>query len=405
MYIIIGQGAAGTAAANTLRQVDPATPVTMITDELDYFYSRIDLPDIIAGKYEPAAAELQSPAKFSELNISCRMGERVAAIFPDKHEIELASGERLSYTKLLLATGSSSFMPPLAGCNADGMHVLWTMAQADSIIQAADSAKSAVVIGAGLIGIKTALALKKRGLTVTLIEKLPRLLPRQLDELASVIVAEHVQTSGVQILTGTAVEQILTASDGKVAGVKLPDRTINCDMVVMAVGVKANTELAFKAGITVRRGIVADEYMHTSMPDVYVAGDAAEVRDALTGEYTVSAIWPEAVEQGQIAARNMAGGKAAYTSGTAMNSVEVAGVPLVSVGDIEGGQQDEILIATRRNSYRKIVIRDGVVRGMLCVGDINQAGVLAGLVLRKAKCEDASRLLSPAFGFASLLAM
>lgn len=403
MYIVIGQGAAGTSAAKTLRQLDPAAGVTIITGEQDYFYSRIDLPDIIGGKYQPEAAALETAEGFAEQGITCLMGTTAIAIHPDQKQVELASGERRGYKKLLLATGSEPVLPPLPGLDARGVYTLWTLEQARAIMAASVGAKAAVVVGAGLIGLKTALALAAGGLKVTVVERLPRVMPRQLDDAASALLAERLGAQKVDVLVDTEVRGIKTAA-GAVTGVELADRTLACDMVVMAVGVRPSTVLAAAAGIKVNRGIITDSRQQTSNADIFAAGDAAETIDCLSGEPSVPAIWPVAVEQGRVAACNMAGGTAEYSGAVAMNSVEVAGVPLVSVGDIEGQAGDEVFVSRKGGSYKKIVLRGKVVRGVLCLGDIRQAGVIGGLVLRQAELEDPHRLLSPLFSFVDLIA-
>ncbi|MDR3562164.1 MAG: FAD-dependent oxidoreductase [Negativicutes bacterium] len=403
MYIIIGQGAAGATAAKTLRRLDEATPVTIITAEQDYFYSRIDLPDVLGGKVEPAQAALEGPEDFAAQGITCRMGQTVKAIHAEAKEVELATGERLSYKKMLLATGSVPVMPPLSGIGARGVHTLWTLEQTRAIIAAADTAKAAVVVGAGLIGLKTALALAARGLKVTVVEKLPRVMPRQLDDAASAILTGRLRAKNVEVLVDTAVSG-LTTVNGAVTGVELADRTLACDMVIMAIGVKPNTGLAADAGLNIGRGVVVDACQQTSDAAIYAAGDVAETVDALSGNPAVPAIWPVAVEQGRVAAYNMAGHSQEFNGSVAMNSVEVAGVPLVSVGDIEGEAGDEVFINKKGDTYRKIVLRGKVVRGILCLGDIRQAGVIGGLVLRQTEVDDPYRLTSPQFNFVDLIA-
>ena len=404
MYIIIGQGIAGATAAEMLRKLDPERPVTVITDECDYVYSRIDLPDIITGKYEPAASALRTAEDFANAGITCIMGETAAALLPDLKVVELSSGRRLTYHKLLLATGSLPVVPPVPGAGAPGVYSLWTMRQAMELIGAAGKARSAVVVGAGLIGLKTALALKKRGLNVTVVEKLPRVLPRQLDGESSGMVAEAVRDRGIEVLVDTGVDGIV-AKNGAVDGVNAGGRVIAADMVVMAIGVKANMGLAVAAGIGTGRGITVDEFQRTSDPDVYAAGDAAEIVDPLTGDRTIPAIWPVAVEQGRIAASNMAGCGASYDGAIAMNAVEIAGMPMVSIGDIEGRAGDDVLAARKGNAYRKVVIRDGKIRGVLFLGDIRQAGVIGRLISCRVETADIEKLISPHFSYADLIAV
>lgn len=404
MYIIIGQGAAGANAAFRLRQLDPDTPVTVITQEPDFYYSRIDLPDIIAGKFEADRALLKGPDDFRECGIDCRMDCLVTAVEPAKRSIVLSTGEILSYRKLLLATGSRPLLPPMEGINAQGVYSLWNIRQATEIIAAAASAKTAAVIGAGLIGLKTALALAEHGLKVTVVERLPRVMPRQLDAEASAIMAAALRAKGITILTGVGVERFET--DGRMLrGVRTKDGVVFADMAVVSVGVQANIDLAVKAGINADKGIQVDEHMQTSVADIYAAGDAAEVVDALSGRQIVPAIWPEAVRQGRIAASNIAGRKESYVPGITMNSVEIAGVPLVSVGRIEEEADDQVFVYRRSNTYIKTIISDGVLTGALCIGNIKQAGVLGNLVLRQAKIEQPEALLRKDFSYAQFVAI
>jgi nitrite reductase (NADH) large subunit len=322
----------------------------------------------------------------------------------DPKTVVLSSGKRLQYDRLLLATGSLPLLPPIPGAGTPGVYSLWTLRQAGAIVDAAGKARSAVVVGAGLIGLKTALALKKRGLNVTVVEKLPRVLPRQLDEESSGMLAESVQYKGVELLVDTGVDGIV-ADNGAVSGVNAGGRLIPADMVIMAIGVKPNITLAAAAGIETGRGITVNEFQQTSDPDIYAAGDAAEMIDPLTGDRSIPAIWPVAVEQGRIAASNMAGYRAACDGMVAMNAVEVAGMPIVSIGDIEGGADDEVLSARKNGTYRKVVIRNGRIRGVLFLGEIRQAGVIGRLISRRVETAEVERLISPHFSFADLIAV
>lgn len=403
MYIIVGQGIAGATAAAELRKQDRQSPVTVITNEHDYLYNRIDLPDIIAGKYKSSETLLKRAEDFDCLGINCVMGEKVTAVLPAQKTVEVSSGQRFQYHKLLLATGSLPVMPPIVGSTTAGVYSLWTMRQAEEIIDAASKARRVVVIGAGLIGLKTALALKKRGLKVTVVEKLQRMLPRQLDDEASEILSDRLRDMGIEILVNAGVEGI-AAINGSVSSVQLDNGSLPADMVIMSIGVTPNIKLAVSAGIRTGRGIIANEFLQTSMPDIYAAGDAAETFDSVTGASAVPATWPVAVEQGRIAACNMAGRKEKYHGSLAMNAVEVGGIPLVSIGDIAGRPGDSVLADRRGDKYRKVVIRDNVLRGVLFMGDIRQAGVIGALISRRARLENYEKLISPYFSFADLIA-
>lgn len=403
MYVIIGQGAAGMSAAITLRRLDATTPITMLTNEQDCFYSRIDLPDIIAAKLSPAAAALTTPAQLADCAIDYRPGEQVIALDPATRSVVCASGLRLNYHKLLLATGSQPTMPALPGINATGVHTLWTMPQATAIAAAAKAAQSVVVIGAGLIGLKTALALRAHELKVTVIEQQPQVLPRQLDSTAAAIVAKALAAEKIELITGVSVQSIATSA-GKVCGVTTAVKTVECDLVIVAVGVKPQTKLAVNARLNVGHGITVNELLQTSVSDIYAAGDAAEVIDCVTGRSVVPATWPVAVEQGRIAAYNMAGHRATFTGSIAENSVEVAGMPIVSAGDIIGGNDDEIIVRHSNSSYRKLVINNGRVRGALFVGDIRHAGVVVNLLAKQTVLTGRINPAAAGFSFADIMA-
>ncbi len=224
-------------------------------------------------------------------------------------------------------------------------------------------------------------------------------MPRQLDDVAAGIIQEGLQEQGIEVLTGTGVEAVF-AEDGKVRGVQAGG-VRNCDMIVCAVGVRPQIRLAQEAGLTVGLGISVDAGQRTSDPHIFAAGDAAESRDCLTGACVVPAIWPVAVEQGRIAAYAMQSRSREASSCLAMNSVEIAGIPLVSFGDVIGGPDDDILVSRRKTSYRKLVRRGDVLRGALCLGDIRQAGVLGNMV-RQGTPIGRSDPLSPWFTMADI---
>ncbi|MDF2499736.1 MAG: nasB [Anaerosporomusa subterranea] len=403
MYVIIGQGAAGTAAANELRKLDKDAQITVLTNETDCFYSRIDLPDIVAGKYRPQDAVLQTAEQFKAKEIRCIMGQYATRILPDERIVELSSGQRLGYRKLLLATGARLVAPKLEGITARGVYSLWTMAQAAGIIAAAAVAKSAVVIGAGLIGLKTALALTKRGLRVTVIERMDRVLPQQLDEPGAAIIETGLGVAGVDLLTGVQVDAVETCN-GSVIGVRMGRKILACDMVIVAAGTRPNTDLAQASGIKIAAGIITDEYLQTSEKDIYAAGDVAQVTDLISKQSIVSATWPAAVEQGEVAARNMAGDTTPYHGYLTMNSVEIAGIPLVSAGDVTGSDGDEIVAVRNENLYKRLVLRDNVLKGVLLIGDIRQAGVLAGAVACSTNLQRYAPL-GASFSFVDLLTL
>ncbi len=401
MYIIIGQGAAGTAAAKALRGFSPQAPILMLSCERESFYNRIELPAVIAGETEPQAITVHDEAYFADLGIQCRLGESVKSLDTEGHILTLVSGERLTYRKLLLATGSVPAVPPVDGLDGPGVYSLWTLEDARAIRKAAEKGGRAVVIGAGLIGLKSALALNCLGLDVTVVEREAHIMPRQLDETAAALVAKGIQEAGVILRTGCAVRSV-SRKGNTVTALVLDDGPLPCDFIVTAVGVRPNARLAREAGLDVGRGILVDGSGRTSDPDVYAAGDVAEIRGEEGAVNRVPAIWPVAVEQGRAAAAAMTGNAAPEVTSVAMNSVEFAGVPVASVGDITEREGDAVLVSEQNGAYQRLVLHGNVPRGVLCVGDISRIGVLGNCVARQTPLP-ACDPLAAHFSFGDLL--
>jgi NAD(P)H-nitrite reductase large subunit len=269
---------------------------------------------------------------------------------------------------------------------AHGVHGLRTLGDAEAIRETAKGKDKAVVIGAGRVGMKAASVLKRLGLKVTVMEKLDRVLPLQFDHAAGEIVGARLKAQGMELVLGQGIRAV-HETKGRATGVEMEDgRPIKADVIVVATGVEPNTRLADGAGIAVHRGILVDRFLQTSIPDIYAAGDVVEMPDLVAGEPGVSGLWTNAVEMGNAAGRNMTGEKLEYAGPfNVLNALDVAGLPTVSVGitDPAPGGVFEIISRRRGDTYRKLVLRDGVLVGALLVGDIEAAGVLTGLIRRK----------------------
>jgi len=265
------------------------------------------------------------------------------------------------------------------------------MADAQALARAAREAQNAVVIGAGRVGLKAALSLRQRGLAVTLVEQGPRVAPMQFDAAAGAILGQALEAQGIGLCLGQTVAEVKRGDRG-VEGVVLADaRFLAAEVIVAAVGVRPNLDLAQEAGLTVNQGIVVDKHLRTSAPEIYAAGDVAETTDLVTGGRLVSGLWTNAVEMGRLAGGNMAGAALEYPGAWAVfNSLEVAGIPTVAMGltDPVPVAAYEIHQIRRGNTYRKLVCRDEVLVGALLLGDIEGAGVYAGLIKGQAKITD-----------------
>lgn len=301
-YFILGGGVAALSAAKTIRKTDPAGLIVMLTEENALPYSRIMLTKQLLKDVSAADLALQSAAWYDApgRDIIPLTGRKVAAIDPEKKTVSLEDGLVFPYDKLIYALGARCFIPAFAGSDSKKVVAIRTAEDAARVRELAKSAKSAAVIGGGVLGLEAAWALHQAGVAVSVVEFAPRLMPRQLDEKESARVAEAIEDAGAKLyLSASAASydgSTLTLQDG---------REIPADMVIVSAGVRANAEIAAAAGVRVERKIVVDERMQTSAPDVYAAGDCAE--------YEVSyALWAEAKEMGQVAGVNAAGGNAAY---------------------------------------------------------------------------------------------
>lgn len=301
-YFILGGGVAALSAAKAIRKTDPAGLIVMLTEENALPYSRIMLTKQLLKDVSAADLALQSAAWYDApgRDIIPLTGRKVAAIDPEKKTVSLEDGLVFPYDKLIYALGARCFIPAFAGSDSEKVVAIRTAEDAARVRELAKSAKSAAVIGGGVLGLEAAWALHQAGISVSVVEFAPRLMPRQLDEKESARVAEAIEDAGAKLyLSASAASydgSTLTLQDG---------REIPADMVIVSAGVRANAEIAAAAGVRVERKIMVDEHMQTSVPDVYAAGDCAE--------YEVSyALWAEAKEMGQVAGMNAAGGDAVY---------------------------------------------------------------------------------------------
>ncbi|MFQ6033957.1 MAG: NAD(P)/FAD-dependent oxidoreductase, partial [Candidatus Bipolaricaulia bacterium] len=213
-YCIIGNGAAGVTAAETIRSLDPAGNITIISDEALPVYSRCLIPDLISGEMSEEELLLRPEDFYEAQGIEALLGRRVVGIGPKENRVTLADGQEIAYDKLLLATGGSPIIPEIEGIEREGVFGLRTIEDARRIMAASEGAERVVVIGGGMIGLRAAFALHKRGLTVTVVEMLPRVLPQQLDDVASQIMSQAIEAEGVELILGQAVQEI-AGKDGR----------------------------------------------------------------------------------------------------------------------------------------------------------------------------------------------
>lgn len=393
-HVIIGNSAAGVSAAEAIRRICPGSKITIISEEDYPAYSRCLLPNFLAGDIGGENLAIRSGNFYSKNSIETKLGKRATAIDTDKRRVVLEDGESVPYDRLLIAIGSVTTFPPLEGMDSPGVFGLRTLEDARKILKAAGTARRAVVVGAGLVGLEAAYALYRRGLEVTVVEKAPRIVPQQFDPTASRVLMKNMESEGIRIILNTGIKGIVGTPlwkrlfGGKGKGVVLEDGSkLKCELVVVATGARPNTDIVKDTGIRVNRGIVVDDYMRTSVPDIYAAGDVAETVDIATGQRSVTPIWPNAMVQGKNAGYNMAGCPRKYSALIGMqNAVEFREVPAIAAGvTCADPGEYEILTDYRpeQNIYKKLVIKDNVLKGLILVGDISCAGILTALIRKK----------------------
>jgi len=392
-YVIVGASAAGIGAIEAIRKIDPTGSISIITEEYCVDYSRPMISDLVSGKADLEKMKCRADSFWIENKVDTRLSKKaVKADFAEK-TVTLEDGEKISYEKLLLATGGKPFVPKIEGQEKEGVFTFTTMAEAQRLAKRIDEnqSKSAVVIGAGLIGISVTEALVKRGLKVTVVELQEKILSLLLDSKASEIVEAVIKKAGVNFATGQSVQKIVGKPDNEnvVGGVVLTKgEHVPCDVVVVAIGVIPRTELVAGTEIKINRGIVVDNFMQTNVPDVYASGDVAEAYDFILDQNRLLPLWPLAVLEGKVAGYNMAGKKTAYEGGTNMSSLKYFGIPIVSIGNTNPNPDDTTLetlvkLDAENDVYKKLVFKNNVIVGITLVNCIDRAGILFNLMKKK----------------------
>jgi len=403
-YLIVGNSAGGIGAVEAIREIDKRNSITIVSDEPYQAYSRPLISKYLADERN-VDQMLFRPADFYSRNgIDSLLDRKVEHLNLQRRTARLASGEQITWKKLLLATGGVPIVPKMKGGNKDGVFTFLTIKDAIAIDEFIKDGFQAVVIGGGLIGISATEALVKRGIGVTVVEMKDRILNTILDETASSMAEETLRQAGVRVITNQTVKETI---GGKcVEGVILDSgEKIQCNLVVIAIGVLPRTELVSGSEIKVNRGIVVDRFMSTSYPGVYACGDVAEAYDFIYGESRLTPIWPNAYMGGRVAGYNMAGVKTEYAGGTAMNALNYFGLDIATAGIVTPPPDKNWDIISQRNDgvYKKIILGDDLVMGMVFIGDIEKSGMIFSLMKDRVNVANFKQaLLADDFGLAYL---
>lgn len=403
-YVIIGGSAAGIAAAETLRRNDKKSSIAVISDEVLPLYSRCLLTYLIAGSIDESKLYFKAKDFYEEKNINAYLGKKAASIDRKKKNVVLDNGKAIPYDKLLLATGASPKTVDVTGINKKRVFTLRNIDDARAILKSLNAVNKIAILGGGLIGLRDAYALRQRGKEVTVIVKSPHILSQMLDMDAAGIISSVFEKNGIKIMTGVAAKKI----EGKesVEAITLDNgKKIECQLIVIGKGVKPNIGLASSAKLEVSDGITVDEFLRTSDENIFAAGDAALTFDIARGEKRINGLWPAAVEQGEIAALNMLGKRCAYDGALSMNSVDFFGLASISMGVTKPKEKTyEVICETRPSSYKKIVLKENKIVGMVLVGDIKIAGIISALIRSSVDIRDIKdKLLDANFDYAKIM--
>lgn len=348
-YIIIGTGVAGISAMETLRRLDPAAEIMAVTDDQHGFYSRPGLAYYLTNEIPKNRLTLYTKQDWKSLNVPVGLG-RVTQIDPKNHTIQMEKGGAIAYDRLLLATGSRAVPLEVPGAGARGVVKLDTFEDASFILALARRARSAVVVGGGIIALEMVEGLATRGVRVHYFMRGERYWSNVLDEAESHIIEERLTQEGVIIHSNTEIAEVISRR-GKVKAVRTKQgETIPCGIVGVGIGVKPRVELAKSAGLKTDRGILVNEFLQTSDPDIYAAGDTAQAFDPQTGTSIVDTLWLPARKQGWAAAQNMAGKKQVYPRAAAVNVLRLAGTMLTIIGAVGSGQDADLVGVARGSS-------------------------------------------------------
>ena len=390
-YLIIGNSVAAINAVEAIRGTDTEGSITIISDEEALNYSRPLLSYYLGGRITEDRLAFRDTVFYEKHKVDLILGNRATGLDTQKRQVSLADGARLPYDRLLLSVGGVPIVPPpIDGLRHDttGVFTFIQLQEAQRLINyiERESIQEAVVLGAGLIGLKAIEGLLERGVRVTVIELADRVLANTFDAEASAMLEERLAAHGCTVIKGDTIQQIKTKGK-KVKQLILKSGTeIPTFLLIVAVGVRPNLALVKGTTIKTDRGIVVDEYMHTSAEDVYAAGDCAQGLDFLSKENAVIAIWPVAARQGKVAGLNMSGSQTPYPGLFAMNSVQIMDIPTISFGMTTPpeGEGYEVLqrVDRAKRSYKKIVLRNDRVVGAILLNAVERAGVY-GMLIRE----------------------
>lgn len=374
-FVIVGNGAAGFYAADSIRKRNKTAKIALLSNEEELSYYRPALSDFINEEIKKEDFYIEGKDWYEKNNIEVLLGINVETIDEENKKIILDNSLIINYDKLILANGSSNFVPTINGHNLDGVYTLRNKNDLDKIKVNLEKAKNILVIGGGLLGLEAAYEMKLAQKEVTVVEAMPNLLTKQLDKDGSVVLENILKENGLNLMLGKFIDSL--EGDKKVSKAIFKDgSSIDVDMVVFSIGVRPNVKIANNTNIEVNKGIVVDKYMQTSSKEIYACGDIAEI------DSMIWAIWPAAIDMGKVAGANACGDKIEFKAENYPVGLDVFETKVFSIGNIN--DTDSFITLNKKDVYKKLFFKDDVLVGAICINDLTKNVNIIRLIEEKA---------------------
>ncbi len=384
--VIVGNSATGLSALEAFRRRDRDSKILLIDREPWLAYSRVITPYFIMGGVKTEAGLfLRTKEYYKHLGVKILLGKEVLGIDIKNREVFLEGGRREKFDLLLIATGSTPIKPKIKGTKPEEIGVLRSLSDAKYLKEMKPKIGHGLFLGAGLVSLQTLQALFTRQGRYTLVVKSDQIFSQTLDQEGAEIIESHLKKMGIQIIKGRDVVQLKKKKGSKIAILDNGEE-IETDFIFAGKGVQPNLDFLRNSGIKVERGILVNEYMETNIEGIYAAGDVAQAPDFFSNEKVIYGLWPSAIEQGEIAGKNMAGMKVRYDGNLKMNVTRVFAMPIASIGDFGSKRVAETLTNKdeRRNIYRKMCLDEkGVMIGAVLVNQVEDLGMIHSLIRKR----------------------
>ncbi len=370
--VIIGNSAAAIGCVEGVRSVDKNSEIVLIASEKHHTYSRPLISYLLYGKTDEQRMKYRPDSFYSDNMVDTMLGKTAVSVDPKGHTVKLESGEVISYDKLMVATGSSPFVPPMKGLDkVEKKFTFMTLDDAHALDEAISAESRVLVIGAGLIGLKCVEGIADKVKEIAVVDMADRILPSVLDAEGAELVQKSIEKHGVKFYLNDSAAELEPNKAKLKSGAE-----VEFDVLVVAVGVRPNIALLKDAGAECGRAIRTDNKCQTSLKDIYAGGDCTESYDITIGAERVLALLPNAYMQGNTAGVNMAGGEQLYENAIPMNAMGMFGYHMITAGSYEGNVYTE----KEGENYKKLFYKDNRLMGYIMIGDIKRAGIYTALI-------------------------